>query len=179
MMFNLKSFLLLLTAIPALALGHIGTTTMFTPAHAAEDAETVPADKDALFAYLQSKSYEKLAAKESKSHPSAGPHTSVGLPVRVFMNAVLDKSMAAENEEHPKGSSVVKEMFSKDGALRGWAVAVKVDDASGDGGEGWYWYEVTSTTDGSNPVAADKGVGLCAGCHVAGTDFVLSEYPLQ
>lgn len=149
------------------------------PAMAAEDAETIPAEKDALFAYLQSKAYEKLAAKESKSHPSAGPHTSVGLPVRVFMNAVLDKSMANENEDHPKGSAVVKEMFSKDGALRGWAVAVKVDDKSGDGGEGWYWYEVTSTTDGSSPVAAGKGVGLCAGCHVAGTDFVLSEYPLQ
>jgi hypothetical protein len=142
-------------------------------------AEIIPAETDALFSYLQARSYQELAAKESKPHPSAGPHTRTGMPVRVFMNAKLDQSMKADNDEHPAGAGVVKEMFTKDGKLRGWAVAVKVDVESGDGGEGWYWYEVKSTTDGSNPVAAAKGVGLCAGCHVAGTDFVLSEYPLQ
>lgn len=151
------------------------------PAHAGEaaDPQIIPADKDKLFAYLQARAYEKLDAKESKQHPSAGPHTRTGLPVRVFMNDALNASMAAENDEHPAGAGVVKEMFTKEGELRGWAVAVKVDAESGDAGEGWYWYEVKSTTDNSNPVAAAKGVGLCAGCHIAGTDFVLSEYPLQ
>lgn len=176
---KLSKYLTLFALVTTLTVGLMSRDFGVAPVQAADDAETIPAEKDALFAYLQNKTYEKLAAKETKPHPSAGPHTSVGLPVRVFMNAVLDQSMAAENESHPKGSAVVKEMFSKDGALRGWAVAVKTDDNSGDGGEGWYWYEVTSTTDGSNPVAAGKGVGLCAGCHVAGTDFVLSEYPLQ
>ena len=35
------------------------------------------------------------------------------------------------------------------------------------GGKGWFWYEVTSTTDGSKPVATGNGVPLCLGCHAA------------
>ena len=45
--------------------------------------------------------------------------------------------------------------------------------------EGWFWYEVTSTTNGSKPVATGNGVPLCLGCHAAGNDFVLSKFPLR
>ncbi len=84
----------------------------------------------------------------------------------------------AGNEAHPQGSAAVKEFYNDDDERTGWAVAVKVDEDS-QGGRGWFWYEVLSTTDGTNPVAADKGVPLCYGCHQTGKDFVLSKYPAE
>ena len=149
-----------------------------TPADSAENAETIPTDADRLFAYLQAGKYKALAAQESERHPSAGPHTRVGNDVRVYMNAALNQSLESGAAQHPAGAGVVKEMFAKDGKLRGWAVAVKTEADSRDG-KGWYWYEVKSTTDNSNPVAAANGVALCTGCHVLGQDFVLSTYPLN
>ncbi len=76
------------------------------------------------------------------------------------------------------GAGIVKEMYDADRNLQGWAVMVKTA-ADSAGGKGWFWYEVTSTTDGSNPVAVGNGVPLCFGCHTAGSDYVLTEYPLQ
>ena len=58
-------------------------------------------------------------------------------------------------EENP----FVVEMYDEDGRLLGWAVMVKTGEDSAQGG-GWYWYEITSTTDGSSPVAAGNGVPL-------------------
>ena len=55
---------------------------------------------------------------------------------------------------------------------------VKTSDDS-DNGKGWFWYEITSTRSGSDPVAAGNGVQLCQGCHFIGRDFVLTTYPLQ
>ena len=130
-----------------------------------------------LFSYLQDGSYKSFAA-ESGNHPSRGPHTKFGLPVRVFLDPVLDASLAAGNASHPVGSSVVKEMYDVFGKLQGWAVMVKTQAESANG-KGWFWYEVTSTTDGSDPVASGNGVPLCFGCHFTGNDFVLTGYPLQ
>jgi hypothetical protein len=138
----------------------------------------VPTDANKLFSYLQSGAYKKFVAKEASRHPSRGPHTKVGWPVRVFMDAKIDASMKAGNKSHPKGSSIVKEMYDDTGDLQGWAVMVKTD-AKSNGGKGWFWYEVTSTTDGSKPVAAGNGVPLCFGCHALGKDFVLTGYPLK
>ncbi len=138
----------------------------------------VPTDKDSLFKYLQNGSYKTFAAKESANHATRGPHTSFGLPVRVFVDPKLDASLRAGNASHPAGSAVVKEMYDAVGKLQGWAVMVKTH-ADSEGGKGWFWYENTSTTTGSNPVAAGNGVTLCSGCHFTGTDFVLTGYPLQ
>ena len=69
-------------------------------------------------------------------------------------------------------------MFSEAGELQGWAVSVKTQDDSA-GGNGWFWYEVTSTTDANALVANGNGVPLCFGCHAAGADYVLSDYPLK
>lgn len=138
----------------------------------------VPVTKDKLFSYLQAASYKNFAAKESGRHPTRGPHTKVGWPVRVFLGPKLDASLKAGNTSHPAGSAAVKEMYDASGKLQGWAVMVKTA-ADSAGGKGWFWYEVTSTTDGSKPVAAGNGVPLCFGCHFTGRDFVLSDYPLQ
>ncbi len=155
------------------------TTAAFLPTADTPAVESaIPADVAELFGYLQGGAYREFAAKESARHPSAGPHTEVGLPVRVFMDAKMEASLQAGNSSHPTGSGFVKEMYDADDRLQGWAVMVKTA-ADSSGGKGWFWYEVTSTTDGSSPVAAGNGVPLCFGCHAFGTDFVLTEFPLR
>ncbi len=152
---------------------------IFQPtAETADVASAVPTDKDELFRYLKSGAYKEFAAQESGQHATRGPHTNIGWPVRVFLDPVLDGSLAAGNAAHPLGSSAVKEMYDDDGDLQGWAVMVKTEQDSAGGG-GWFWYEVTSTRSGDDPVATGNGVPLCFGCHFIGRDFVLTDYPLR
>jgi hypothetical protein len=152
---------------------------IFQPtAPTAKVKSAVPTDQEKLFKYLKSGDYKKFAAQESGQHPTAGPHTNIGWPVRVFLDPVLDGSLAAGNAEHPVGSAAVKEMYADDGELQGWAVMVKTEK-DGAGGAGWFWYEVTSTRSGDEPVAIGNGVPLCFGCHFPGRDFVLTGYPLR
>lgn len=127
-----------------------------------KDPLEAPIDKDALFAWLQSRAYEQYP-NDGMIHPSNSAH---GGAVKVFFNEALDASVKANSAAHPKGSVSVKELYNADmSQLRGWAVSIKTQDDSGDRGQGWYWYEVFSTTSGASPVAAGQGVGLCAGCH--------------
>lgn len=137
--------------------------------------DEVPATQEALFAYLQSGAYKSFP-QESKIHPSTGPH---GGNVRTYLNAPLFASFQAGNSSHPKGSAVVKELYGSGSEVTGWAVAVKTAEES-QGGAGWYWYEVFSTTSGSNPVAAAQGPNFCSNCHGnGGVDYVLTPFPLQ
>ena len=48
-----------------------------------------------------------------------------------------------------------------------------------DGGKGWFWYEVTSTTDSSAIPAMGNGVTGCASCHGIGADMIRSGFPLK
>jgi hypothetical protein len=137
------------------------------------DAGDVPASGQELFPYLQSGAY-KTFAHESKAHRSQGPHGDV----ITYVNPILEGSLKAENAAHPAGAAAVKELVAKDGHLIGWSVSVKTQ-AESDEGDGWYWYEVFSTTDGSGPLADGNGVVLCTGCHASGRDFVRIPYPLR
>ncbi len=138
----------------------------------------VPTVDAALHEYLRNGGYTSMSASESGQHPSVGPHSDFGLPVRVFMNDILDASLRAGNESHPMGSEAVKEMYSADGELEGWAVMVKTQENSA-GGNGWFWYEATSTAPGTEAFASGNGVPLCFGCHSTGADYVLTDYPLR
>ena len=142
-------------------------------------SDTVPTDADALFTYLQEGGYKEFAHEEER-HTSTGPHPDPQVrethTVIAFFNSGLDASLKSGNGEHPEGSAAVKEFYDANGDLSGWAVSVKTQAESATG-QGWYWYEVTSVTDGSSPVAAGNGVALCWGCHASGNDFVLSRYP--
>jgi hypothetical protein len=158
----------------ATATGNIFKPTADTPSV----NSLIPTDQPALFRYLRNGSYKNFTAKESASHPSNGPHTKVGLPVRVFIDPKMDASLRADNDSHPVGAGIVKEMYDANRKLQGWAVMVKTASDSA-GGKGWFWYEFTSTTDGSKPVAVGNGVRGCFGCHTAGSDFVLTEFPLK
>lgn len=138
----------------------------------------IPLDKAALFAWLKSGDYESFKNQESKTHASEGPHTAIDLPVKVFLNDTLAASLTAGNDEHPRGSGLVKEMYSDGGELGGWAVMVKTQ-ATTESGKGWYWYEVTSATDADQIAAMGNGVVGCAKCHSYGDDMVLSQFPLR
>ena len=120
-----------------------------------------------VFQWLAGKNYAGFAS-DSRVHPSStGP---VHGDVKIFFNKKLADSMAAGNASHPIGAMAVKELH-KDGNLIGWALSLKSkeDDSRGNG---WYWYEVLSTTDGSKPVAASLGDKSCIGCHAPGRDFI-------
>ncbi len=137
----------------------------------------VPNEPNNLFTFLSSGDYTSFAAESAVHGPTLGsPHSSV----RVFVNGLLDASLRAGNSSHPIGSSSVKELYSSDGStLRGWAVMVKTQQDS-DNGRGWYWYEVFSTTDGSNPAVSANGASACTGCHASGgSDFFRSNFPLE
>jgi hypothetical protein len=136
---------------------------------ATSDESTVPTDAATLFAFLQASDYRDYPAEPSV-HPSSGPHGQV----RSFFHPTLASSLEGDALEHPVGAAVVKELHSG-GELSGWAVMVKTD--TGVSADSWYYYEVLSTTDNSSPVANGNGVGLCAGCHASGTDYILSTFP--
>lgn len=133
----------------------------------------VPSESAALFAYLQGADYKTFEAEAAvHASPTHGQ-------VRVYVNSLLAGSLAAGDATHPAGSAAIKELYEDDlTTLKGWAVSVKTQ-ADSDGGNGWYWYEITSTTDGSAPAVDGTGVSACTGCHAAGKDFFQTAYPLQ
>ena len=142
---------------------------------------SIPVDKEALFEFLVEGKYKSFPAKESGMHPSNGPHSikgTFGQPVQTYLNAAMNDSLKAGNKAHPKGAGIVKEMFSEEGELQGWAVSIKTQNDS-ERGKGWFWYEVTSTKDSNALVANGNGVPMCYGCHTAGKDFVLTAFPLK
>jgi len=164
-------------AINGAMAGALGAA-MQPSAPSARVESAVPTLEGELFDYLRSGEYKSFAARESTKHPSRGPHTKYGLPVQVYMDPLMDASLREGRDTHPAGASIVKEMFSADGDLEGWAVMVKTQEESA-GGKGWFWYEVTSTAAGTEPIASGNGVPLCFGCHGTGNDFVLTNYPLE
>jgi hypothetical protein len=137
-------------------------------------AGEVPVSGADLFPYLKAGGYLGFTT-ESTVHDSTGPH---GGKVRTYINPSLEASLKAGSAEHPVGAASVKELYLSGSSVQGWAVMVKTQAAS-DAGQGWYWYEVYSATDPSNPVADGNGVPLCYNCHVSGKDFFRSPFPLQ
>ena len=99
-------------------------TALEPTAEGASVDSLIPTDKDRLFKYLRDGSYKQFA-KESAAHPTRGPHTKFGWPVRVFLDPKLDASLRAGSTSHPVGSASVKEMYDGNGKLQGWAVMVK------------------------------------------------------
>ena len=122
--------------------------------------------------------YKSYANQEKELHPSLGPHQKLGLPVKVFINDILAESLKNENDEHPLGSVVVKEMYDADKNPAGWAVMAKTHDIS-DGGNGWFWYEVTDSSDADKIAAIGNGVEGCVSCHTIGKDMVRTGFPLK
>jgi hypothetical protein len=151
-----------------------GAATTTSGGGAGGSTSLVPSEPAALFTFLSTGAYKSFAA-ETSAHPSSGPHSGA---VRVYLDPILEASLAAGNTAHPKGAASIKELSVQGGEPGGWAVFVKTEDSS-DGGDGFYWYEIFNTTDGSNPPYSGNGIPLCANCHAGGADYYLSAYPLQ
>ncbi|MGH1347432.1 MAG: hypothetical protein ACRBN8_38085 [Nannocystales bacterium] len=127
-----------------------------------------PVGAAALLPWLEAGNYSRWDA-EAERHPSQGPHFD---GVRTFVNATLLDSLEAGSDDHPVGSSVVKELYGAGPDVGGWAVMVKV--AAGSSVDSWYWYESFQGT----TYADDTGVSLCGNCHGRGVDFVRTTLPL-
>lgn len=133
----------------------------------AKEGATADDYANKMFAWLQTKSYASWKSESAVHRSKAG--SSHG-DVKIFYNEKLNTSTEAGNKTHPIGSVSVKELY-KDGGHIGWALAFKAREDDGKG-HGWYWYENTSLTDGSTPIAASFGNSKCVGCHKPGKDFI-------
>jgi hypothetical protein len=132
-----------------------------------DPVDAVPPDQlDALIEWLESGGYVEWDA-ESSIHASAGPHFG---NVRTFFNLALSGSFAAGSTDHPMGAAAVKELYGPGNALRGWAAMVKRPQDAG----AWYWFEIYDGTLYADAVS----LSLCENCHGAGTDQVLTPFPL-
>ncbi|WP_024741377.1 cytochrome P460 family protein [Tenacibaculum maritimum] len=134
----------------------------------------IPLGEKELFAFLQSGKYKQLKNKEKGTHTSSGPHETV----RTFMSDELANSLKAGNTEHPLGSYAVKEQYKEDGTPYGWSVMAKTGNKT-DGGNGWFWYEVTDNKDISKKATLGNGVKGCVSCHAIGKDMVRAEFPFK
>jgi len=93
---------------------------------------------------------------------------------RLYFNEALATSWRAGAQEHPVGSAAVRELWGGDlQTLKGFALMHKTG-ASGDVGEGWFWFEVFGTTAEARPTVAEAGARGCVGCHSHAVDFVHS-----
>ena len=131
--------------------------------------ELPPTGAESLLPWLQAGRYTGWMA-ETAPHASDGPHFG---KVRAFLNAPLAASLGAGELEHATGAAAVKELYGMGNEVRGWAVAVKLPGTGG-GGSRWYWFEYFD----GRVVSDARGASLCASCHTAGRDYVLSPWPL-
>ena len=65
----------------------------------------VPTNLRKLSAFRRKGDYKSWPHRESEAHPSRGPHSKIGLPVRVYLDEKLEGSLRAGNAEHPKGAA--------------------------------------------------------------------------
>jgi len=143
-------------------------------AGAASSGLDAPDNASALQAFLDAKQYSGWA-KEAAFHASSGPH---GDAVRVYYSPKAVAALKGGADTLPAGAATVKELTSG-GSLYGWAVWVKVQDAT-DNGKGFYWYEIIHQGGGNNSIYGNAlGSDDCVGCHVAGKDYNLSTLPFQ
>lgn len=135
------------------------------------DANIPPTKRKAMLAWLQEKRYLEGYVAEPAVHPSSGPH---GGNVRTFFNTILSEDLRAGRTSFRKGAAMVKELyFGSTDTVRGYAVMVKVKKKAGASGQGWLFME---SFNGTQADFYGRGIGLCADCHGAGTDFLLSEF---
>lgn len=103
-----------------------------------------------------------LKGGEYKSWPcEPAPHDARSGSAHSKNRICSNTTLSADNGtgEYPLGSVAVKELYDTSDAINGYAVSVKV--ASGNGPNGWYWYEQIDTS----VVANGKGVVTCTACH--------------
>lgn len=142
------------------------------PLNLAAQSLTPPTGKRKLLRWLTTGAYRDGYAAEPEVHPSEGPH---GGNVRTYFNSILTEDLIAGNTVFRKGAAMVKELYlSGAEEVIGYAVMIKTRKNSGNRGQGWVFYE---TYEPSNRSAFyGRGLSVCANCHQAGVDYLLSEF---
>jgi hypothetical protein len=134
-------------------------------------AQAPPAAKRPLLRWLQDGAYRQTYTPEPAVHRSLT--TAHGLNVRTWYDQTLVDDLRAGRTTFRKGAAMVKELYAGgDQQVVGWAVMRKLRRASGARGQGWLFYERL-------PGGGDffgRGLGVCTGCHGAGTDYLLSPF---
>lgn len=131
----------------------------------------VPRRRVPLLAWLKAGVYRDTFTPEPAVRASQSAH---GAWVRTWYSPELVAALRVGTGPFPRGVAMVKELYGDDpDTIDGHSVMVKVRRRSGRRGQGWFWYE---TLDDRTPIAIGRGVGLCSGCHAAGTDFLRSDF---
>ena len=138
---------------------------------ATADTAAPPRRKAALLRWLRAGTYRAVYAGEPAVHGSRSAH---GASVRTFYSPVLAHDLSAGRTTFRKGAAMVKELYFGGDTLRGWSVMSKLRRRAGPAGQGWLFYESFDGTNDGAPFG--RGIGLCVGCHHAGTDFLLSDF---
>ena len=135
----------------------------------------VPGAYSDLMAWLTDGSYLGWEA-ETEVHPSTqGPNG-----VRIYLNSSLVQSLDTGASKHPVGAMGVRELYKSDlQTLDGFALAIKTRGDSSEAAQNWFWFEVFSLHEDSEPIIAEHGAQGCASCHSEGVDFIRSTYPLR
>src|SRR5262245_46798832 len=134
-------------------------------------AEVPPAHERALTRWLRAGTYRQTFTPEPAVHRSLT--TAHGLNVRTWYGPVLVEDLRDGRVPFRRGATMVKELHgSDDGAVVGWSVMRKVRRASGRRGRGWLFFE---RLPGGGRFFG-RGLGVCTGCHAAGTDYLLSPF---
>ncbi len=136
-----------------------GSASQTNDASVAPDASTfvspIPINTtSALEAWLKGGEYLSWPCEAA---PHAARSGSAHSKNRICSNTTLSADNGSG--EYALGSVAVKELYDSSDAINGYAVSVKV--ASGNGSNGWYWYERI----GDSVVANGKGVTTCTACH--------------
>ena len=145
------------------------------------DSQTPPMGSDAVVSAWLTKGDYKGWKCEAAAHPSRSP--SPHGANRICNNTKL-KDTATGN--YPVGAASVKELFTADGGMSGFAIGLKVT-AGASTGASWYWYEKAAGTLIANGKGDKAGNELmvCTGCHQgagsdtahSGRDFVYTQVP--
>jgi len=136
----------------------------------AADPTLPPKRLAALLGWLRAGAYREAYTPEPAVRVSSSAH---GMHVRSWYSPALVADLVAGTVPFRPGVAMVKELyFAGTETPVGWSVMRKVRRRSV-GGRGWFFFE---TLDGRRAIARGRGVGICIGCHAAGTDFLLSEF---
>ncbi|MBK9070371.1 MAG: cytochrome P460 family protein [Myxococcales bacterium] len=134
-----------------------------------DDADPQLTSLDAIVNLIEDGAY-KSWVKEAAIEDGPGPHGDK----LVYFDPLVAQSLADGNATHPRGSTLVKELYEANGDLRGFAIAIKDrDEASRDA---WVWYEVFGS-DYRDPAFWARGTDSCASCHSSGVDYVITALP--
>ena len=148
------------------------TALLLVLAISAAASDLPPRRKGPLLAWLRSSAYRATYTPEPAVRPSMTAH---GANVRTYYSPTLVEDLRTGRATFRKGAAMVKELyFSGTEEVVGWSVMRKLRGQSGPRGRGWLFYE---TLDGTNRgVFYGRGKALCVGCHVDGTDFLLTPF---